>query len=302
MNCRNCAQYLKESLDSVFAQTYANWEIIFWDDASVDDSANIAKSYGNKVKYFKSEQHSSLGNVRNLAIQKAAGEYVAFLDCDDIWLPDKLEKQIPAFSQDSAIGLVFSDVMYFNKKGNVFRLYGNKKPPENYAFRQLLKKNFLCLSDVVIKKETLLKLGQWFDERFSGVEDLDLFLRISRDQKLKYIDAVLVRYRMHEKSWTYRHRSAFPEEQEILIKKLSDLYPDLATEYGLQLHVLQTRIGYERFVLSWLSNDRKKARQYLKPFLASEKSLLLPYVFSWFFPYSFYDFCLRIVKMRVYSI
>ncbi len=302
MNCLNCSEYVKEAIDSVFTQTYKDWEIIFFDDASTDNSLEIAKSYGHKVRCFTSGKTYGLGKARNLAVKEARGRYIAFLDCDDIWLPEKLEKQIPMFDNDQNIGLVFSDVMYFNKKGDVFQLYGAKKPPENYAFRQLLRKNFLCLSDVMIKKETLLKLGQWFDDRFSGIEDLDLFLRIAYDQKIKYIDAVLVRYRMHEKSWTYSHRSIFPEEQEILIKKLSDLYPGLKKEYSSELNALQVRIAYEKFVLYWKTGEVRNGRQYLKQFLVLDRKLLLPYIFSYFLPYSFFTFFIRMSKMRVYSI
>lgn len=301
MNCLNCAEYLGEALDSVFSQTYENWEIIFWDNASTDNSAEIAKSYGKKVKYFRSEKTHPLGKARNLALERAVGEYIAFLDCDDIWLSEKLEKQIPIFNNDSKIGLVFSDAVYFNEKGKTFQFYGKKKPPEGYIFRQLLKKYFLCLSTIVIKKETLLGLRDWFDERFNCTEDMDLFLRIAHDWKLSCVNDVLARYRMHGESWTSSHCLFFPEEKELLIRKLLDLYPDLTKEYSRELKAIQTQIGYEKFASYWKNSDKKKARQELRPFLKSDKKLLLLYIFSYFFPFSFYIFLLRTFKRRVYS-
>ena len=301
MNCLNCAKYLGEALDSVFSQTYRDWEIIFWDNASIDNSAKIAKSYGEKVKYFRSEKTCPLGKARNLALEKATGEYFAFLDCDDIWLPEKLEKQVSTFTNDSKIGLVFSDAIYFNKKGKTFQLYGKKKPSEGYVFGQLLKKNFLCLSAVVIKKGTLSGLNEWFDSRFSHMEDTDLFLRIAYNWKLAYVNDVLVKYRMHEESWTSKHYLSFPGEKEILIRKLLGLHPNLIKEYGYELKAMQTRISYEKFASYWKNGERKKARQYLKPFLKLDKKLSLPYVFSYFFPFSFYIFLLRIYIKRVYS-
>src|SRR5574337_499452 len=100
MNCLNSSKYLREAIDSVYAQTYKDWEIIFWDNASIDNSAEIAKGYDSKLRYFRSEETVILGKVRNYAIEKARGEFIAFLDCDDLWLANKLERQIPFFKKN----------------------------------------------------------------------------------------------------------------------------------------------------------------------------------------------------------
>ena len=89
MNCYNSDRFLNEAIDSVYSQTYQNWEIIFWDNASTDTSAIIAKSYDERVKYHFESKTTSLGKARNLAVKKASGKYIAFLDCDDLWLPQK---------------------------------------------------------------------------------------------------------------------------------------------------------------------------------------------------------------------
>ena len=98
MNCWNCEKYLREALDSVYAQTYPHWEIIFWDNASTDQSGEMARSYDHRLRYFKGEVTIPLGAARNKALEQAKGEFIAFLDCDDAWLPEKLEKQIPLFA------------------------------------------------------------------------------------------------------------------------------------------------------------------------------------------------------------
>ena len=94
INCYNSDEYLAQAIDSIFSQTHTNWEIIFWDNNSKDTSAIIAKSYGFKLKYFKSNKTTSLYEARNCALEKCKGDYIAFIDCDDIWIEDKLEKQI----------------------------------------------------------------------------------------------------------------------------------------------------------------------------------------------------------------
>ena len=98
MNCYNGEAYLYESIKSVLFQTYANWELIFWDNRSDDKSAEIFKSYNDKrFKYYYAPQHTLLSEARNEAIKKSSGEFIAFLDTDDLWEKDKLELQVPLF-------------------------------------------------------------------------------------------------------------------------------------------------------------------------------------------------------------
>ena len=94
MNCYNGEKFLREAINSIYDQTYQNWEIIFWDNASTDSSAEIALTYNDKLKYNISKSNTSLGRARALAVGEASGEYLAFLDCDDLWHGKKLERQI----------------------------------------------------------------------------------------------------------------------------------------------------------------------------------------------------------------
>src|SRR3990167_1275331 len=116
MNCYNSEKYLREAIDSIFAQTYQHWEIIFWDNASVDASAEIAKSYDDRLHYYRGTETVPLYAARNKALEKCNGEFIAFLDCDDLWLPRKLEKQIPLFS-DQLVALVYSDSLFMAENG-----------------------------------------------------------------------------------------------------------------------------------------------------------------------------------------
>ena len=95
MNCHNGERYLRQSILSVINQTYKNWEIIFWDNKSTDQSAKIAKSFKDKrIKYFKSNKFEKLYRTRNLAIKRSKGKYISFLDTDDFWNRNKLNSQI----------------------------------------------------------------------------------------------------------------------------------------------------------------------------------------------------------------
>ena len=95
MNCHNSEQYLREAIESVINQTYSNWELIFWDNKSTDESPLIVQSYKDpRINYYSAISYTPLGQARNLAIEKSKGQYIAFLDDDDIWLPEKLQVQI----------------------------------------------------------------------------------------------------------------------------------------------------------------------------------------------------------------
>ena len=109
INCYNGEKYLKNCIDSVINQTYKNWEIIFWDNLSTDNSKKIIEKYSDKrIKYFCTKKFSKLYHARNLAIENASGTLIAFLDVDDYWFRDKLEKQIKKINEEN------TDVVYSN--------------------------------------------------------------------------------------------------------------------------------------------------------------------------------------------
>src|SRR3990167_6709516 len=184
MNCCNSDRYLKEAIDSVYAQTFLDWEIIFWDNASTDHSAEIAKSYDDKLLYFLGDQHVSLGAARNLALKQCHGKYIAFLDCDDLWLPTKLEKQVALLEQNPSLGMVYSDSYFFNERGNIRCLYHDKKTLCGNVFKELFANYFLDIETVIIVRSILDKLPEWFDPRLHVMEDADLFLRIAYESSL----------------------------------------------------------------------------------------------------------------------
>ncbi len=301
MNCWNSSKYLKEAIDSVFAQTYQDWEIILFDDASTDNSVEICKQYDqNKLKLFVSDIQYPLGKARNLAIEKASGEYIAFLDCDDMWLPEKLAKQVPLFDNPK-VGIVASNAYLFDKNGNNFPSpeYLKHIPPQGLVFRHLLRDYFLCLQTVIIRKTALVELGEWFDNRFNQIEEMDVFLRIAKTWEVAYVPEVLAKYRIHKDSYTYTHLSSSPKEKELLIEKYTALYPGFEKEYEAEIRLIRNQIGYERFSIAWLDNKPKEARSYLKPYLQLNQKLI-PYIFSYLLPAStFYSLVRVAIKLRL---
>lgn len=286
MNCLNGERYLREAIDSVYAQTFKDWEIIFWDNASTDNSAEIAKSYDNKLKYFRGDRTVLLGKARNWAIENSSGEFIAFLDCDDIWLPTKLEKQIPLFDNPK-VGLVFCDSIFFNYKGKIKNLYDKRKPPRGNVFSSLLRGYFLSMETVVVRRMALKSLEEWFDERFNMVEEGDLFIRIAYSWEFDYVDEPLSKWRIHGSNWSLKiHNELFPAETEMMIEKYKTLYKNFEKDYAKELYLLRAEKDYIYGLSQWEKNNGTKLRQSLKPHIYTHKKHLLTYLLSLIISYS----------------
>ena len=299
MNCLNGEQYLKQALDSVFKQTYDDWEVIFFDNASTDNSAAIAKSYGGRVRYFKSQTTYPLGKARNLAINEAKGEFIAFLDCDDIWLPQKLEKQAALLENDSEVALVFSDMMIFDGGRDIYQYLGKQKPPRGNVFRELLVNYFIGIVSVVIRKSALKDIA-WFDERFENIEDMDLFLRIAYHFKLDYVDEPLVKWRLHEKSQTFKKYRLFADEWDLLLEKLIGLYPGFKENYAKEIRGYASKTTQLRVLGEWLNHRPINARKLLKTASLSRISRF-SYLVLTFFPTSIF-FLLYKLRYRIQNL
>tara|TARA_B100000519_G_C14249218_1_gene441510 strand:+ start:9 stop:974 length:966 start_codon:yes stop_codon:yes gene_type:complete len=287
VNCYNGEKYLKEALESIYAQTYCNWEIIFWDNASTDKSEEIVKYFDSKLYYFRGEETIPLGAARNKALTRARGEFIAFLDCDDIWEPSKLEKQIPLFNKDQKTALVISNAIQFNNQG-IKKLFCKNKPKTGFVFRELLKNYFICLPTAVIRRKSLDDLNEWFDSRFSHIEESELFMRIAYIWKLDYVDEALARYRIHKESSSYLRSDLSPKETEMMISKFTNLYPDFEKNYYDELLGLQYYTQYYFALNAWKQGDNHNVRKRLRPFLFKKSRAIVPFLLS-FFPYVFFE-------------
>ena len=238
VNCRNGEKYLREALDGVFAQTFTDWELIFWDNASTDASAAIAQSYGEKLRYFRAAVATPLGEARNRALAQARGEFIAILDADDIWLPEKLARQLPLFD-DPEVGVGYCDAVYFNPQGVSWRLYRDGLPPQGRVLGPLLRSDFICLSTAVLRRAALDSVDYWFDGQLQYVEEYDLFLRLALTWKFAGVWAPLARYRIHAQNWTALNPDAAADETPRVFEGLRRLVPNLDRDYGVELGIHQ---------------------------------------------------------------
>jgi len=212
MNCYNCAKYLPQALDSVYQQTFKDYEIIFWDNKSTDNSAEIALSYGEPLRYFRGEEFLPLGAARNAAIEKARGKYFAFLDCDDIWLPEKLEGQVKLLDSHEELGLVYSDCYLIDENGNFEgdTLLSSSRLYRGNVFDKLFQGNFIAMPTVMIRRTTLGEVGI-FNPKYEIAEEYDLWLRIAEHYPIDFTEEPLAKYRIHSGSVSRNRELAFNE-------------------------------------------------------------------------------------------
>ena len=250
MNCFNGELYLKESLDSVIAQSYDNWELIFWDNKSSDKSLDIVSLYKDKrIKVFSAKKHSNLGSARKHALSKTKGEYLAFIDVDDYWYPNKLETQIKVFS-DNEVGISFTNTLFFSNKWKE-NLY---KPQSlnTVNTRSLITRYSLSLESIMIDLNKLKKLEYSFDDNYSHICDFDLIVRLSTISKVKYIDKLLSGWRIHETNESFKRKEIFNKEKEAWCD--FHINNKFLEKYIIEINELKLLVNAERRIFNYKFN------------------------------------------------
>jgi len=206
LNCYNGEQYLRETLTSVINQTYKNWELIFWDNKSTDKSKIIFSTFqNNKFKYFKSKKHTSLYAARNLAMKKAKGEFVSFIDADDTWKKDKLKLQTKLFDEKE-VGFVYGNIWLRKEDSQKRKKFINYRIKEGYIFKNLINKYNIFISTVIIRQSFLKKIKKNFNNKYNIIGDYDFFLNLSEKFKFRAIQEPVATYRLHKNSLSFSKR------------------------------------------------------------------------------------------------
>ncbi|MEI6970798.1 MAG: glycosyltransferase family A protein [bacterium] len=187
----NSARFLPDALESVFHQTCGNFEVIVVDDGSTDNTREVLKPYMDRIVYLHKRNEGTVASARNMGLKHANGDFVAFLDADDTWLPGKTEIQMAQMA-DESVAMTGSSA---KESG------GGGRPVVAVSYEQMLLKNLFSASSVVCRRACIAVAGL-FDERpeFHGVEDWELWLRIIRRSKAVYIPEKIVINRLVEGS------------------------------------------------------------------------------------------------------
>lgn len=275
----NAEKYIAETLQSVFDQTYGNYEVIVVDDGSQDGTLRLLQRYAPKIRVF-SKPNGGPASARNIAIQNSDGELIAFLDSDDLWFKDKLEAQVQFLRENSAVGLTYSEALMVGQDGGEFveRRIGFTESP---SFCKLLYGDFIPNSTVMIRRSCVEKVGL-LDERkeLIAAEDYEYWLRIARFFPIAGISRPTAYYRV-------RDNSLMGEGKDIekgltlalaVLRTIEKQYPGMWAECGIDRNKLFARL-HVRAGFAW--KNRGNWGRCLMKFLDALGQSFTPRVFRW---------------------
>lgn len=227
----NAESTLAEALASVAAQTYRDFELIAVDDGSSDSTPRLLETSARQWPWLRWEhqENSGVAATRTRGIQLARGEWIAFLDADDLWLPHKLAMQMAEVDRDPQLSLVYCDVRYFSRHGEAKQtMFEQRAHATGDVLRELFMNNFILTSAALVRKSALLEAGG-FNATHRVNEDVDLWLRIAEHHKFGCIEEVLVKYRRATGTLTRTHPYAcLQRDLEIIdywVRRRPDLFP-----------------------------------------------------------------------------
>lgn len=223
MNCYNGETYLKMAIDSVLAQTYQKWELVVWDNRSTDRSAELIRSYSDpRIRYFYAPTHTVLYEARNCAIARAAGELFAFLDVDDWWLAEKLERQVPLFDNPE-VGIVCGNYWVVDERRRKPWIRYKRPIPTGWVLNDLLTFYFVGLLTLVVRRSALESLSYPCDSRYHMMGDLDLVVRLSMHSKLGCVQEPIAFNRQHALNESRMQRGRHVDELERWITEMNEI-------------------------------------------------------------------------------
>lgn len=209
----NAEKYLEETLASVLAQTYPHIEIIAVDDGSKDRSIQILEQYPDRIRVVR-QANAGAAVARNRGVQEATGKWIAFLDADDLWTPDKIQRQL-----DASRGYVWShtDSVFIGGVNDGRKDSDFTDKHQGHILEQLICSNFIGTSTLMIQRQVFLDAGG-FDESLRSIQDWELWIRIARQHPIGYVDAPLMKYRVHAVSASRSTRKTLPNHLKVIEK------------------------------------------------------------------------------------
>ncbi len=200
----NGERYLSQALEGIFSQSFRDFEIIAVDDGSTDGSRQILEARRDQIVIL-SQSNGGPGKARNLGVKHSAGDYLAFLDQDDVWYSHKLETQLEAFGAHPEAGLVFSNVDLVDEEGRLLeRRWLDRIDESNSFVGTFLSGHHSPSPSTVLVKRKLVEEAGLFDEDLIGIDDVALWFRVQRLAALFYLDESLVRRRVHPSNLSWQ--------------------------------------------------------------------------------------------------
>ena len=280
MCCYNGEKYLREALDSIVGQTFKDWELVIINDGSSDSTESIIKEYmdrGYPIVYHYQENHG-LGYSRNEALKRSKGEYVAFIDQDDMWTQEKLLRQVAVLDSKPEVDLNYSNFFVINDRGQSICL--KKRQPEGIVFGEFLRHYHMAVMTVIIRRKVLENHNYLFNVDYHLSEEFELFMRLLYRSLATYIHEPLAYYRVHNEMGSLKFIDRWPIEMESIIDTLKRLSPTIEYEYRQEFEYLHAKIGYYHARAAMARSDQKGARRYLRSYRYTDHQFFFLYLLT----------------------
>ncbi len=270
MPCFNHGRFLRESIAGVLNQSWQPEELVVVDDGSTDDSRAVMLDVAHRddrVKLVLRESNRGPSRSRNDALRIAVGDYVAFCDADDVWLPQKLEVQVEALRQRPDCAATYCDSLMVDEAGvSQGRRFSDEFPPParptGRLFAELCTRNFINMPTVLLRRDCLGQTA-WFDEHTRVLEDWWWWIQLSRRHQFVYVDQPLVKYRVHNRSTSLTQRRDYHLNRCKVARRVLDQYRDLPAP-------IRARIWYQMGIDLGCLGKERMARKCLWMALTAE--------------------------------
>jgi len=270
---------LNEALDSVFAQTFTDFEVICVDDGSTDSSLAVLAQYQDKITIVH-QANAGQGSARNNGVRRASGEYVAFIDQDDRWYPCKLEQQAAALRADSKAVLVYSNSDRMDAQSRLTQIGTTlSERPSALAspLGRLLEEGLVLPSSMLVRREAFERVGG-FDPQLRGFEDFDLSARLKRVGRFLFLEQPALCYRVHDQGFSASGGMSIIRSRERFLLRMRELYAgrhdkqrlinamlaDCYSDWGREEIRSGNRREGRKLLLRSIAHDPTKLRTYLR--------------------------------------
>jgi glycosyltransferase involved in cell wall biosynthesis len=241
----NRGKYIHETISSVLAQTFRDFEVIAIDDGSKDESRAVLDSFGTAIRLLEHPGRSNRGQSAsiNVGLQAARGEFIAILDSDDVWLPEKLATQVKFMDAHPEVGLVYGNGWAIDESGRRrYVIYGPEHREDSQASRVLMDCYFFLPTNSLVRGAVMRKAGL-FDESLRAAQDHDMAIRIAEITRLAYINEQMFYYRRHGDSISVKSADRRWRNGFLILDKAAARHPYPASVIRKRKAVLHFRLG-----------------------------------------------------------
>ncbi|MFT4804082.1 MAG: glycosyltransferase involved in cell wall biosynthesis [Psychroserpens sp.] len=277
MNCYNGVVYLREALDSLFLQSFTDWELVFVDNCSTDNSYEILTKYNHdKIKYIKTQKNIPLGAARNIGLNHCDGEYITFLDTDDLLLYNSLEHMLKLII-NSGVDFAYGGHVNINSQGEII---GNLTPKDEvgYLFPKLLIQFNIPIVSTILSRKLLVETQLNFDKNVTASEEYCLFMQLAANIDICSSSQHFVKYRIHDGALTNKSISKWAEERRYTIDLILQTRPYLANQYPDEFALAFARAGYYDVQYFMSIGDRPSSLKAIKPYKYKHPAYLIIFI------------------------